>query len=80
MSEKMTCMSFGQLMDWVLTEHKEKGTVFGVHRAYQADTAKDMEIFGRNLETPIGPAAGPNTHSWLRILWLPTMQEQDSLS
>ena len=61
MSEKMTCMSFGQLMDWVLTEHKEKGTVFGVHRAYQADTAKDMEIFGRNLETPIGPAAGPNT-------------------
>ena len=61
MSEKMTCMSFGQLMDWVLTEHKEKNTVFGVHRAYQADTAKAMEIFGRNLETPIGPAAGPNT-------------------
>ena len=29
MSEKMTCMSFGQLMDWVLTEHKEKNTVFG---------------------------------------------------
>ena len=61
MSEKMTCMPFGQLMDWVLTEHETKGTVFGVHRSYKADPARDMEIFGRNLETPIGPAAGPNT-------------------
>ena len=48
MSEKMTCMPFGQLMDWILTEHKEKNTVFGVHRAYQADPSKNMEIFGRN--------------------------------
>ena len=87
MSEKMTCMSFGQLMDWVLTEHKEKGTVFGVHRAYQADTAKDMEIFGRNLETPIGPAAGPNTqlaqnivasyYAGARFFELKTVQKMD---
>ena len=61
MSEKMTCMPFGQLMDWVLTEHGTRGTVFGVHRSYKADPARNMEIFGRNLETPIGPAAGPNT-------------------
>ena len=54
MSEKMTCMPFGQLMDWVLTEHGTRGTVFGVHRSYKADPARDMEIFGRNLETPIG--------------------------
>ena len=39
MSEKMTCMPFGQLMDWVLTEHETKGTVFGVHRSYKADPA-----------------------------------------
>lgn len=61
MSEKMTCMPFGQLMDWVLTEYETKGTVFGVHKPYKADTAKSMQIFGRNLETPVGPAAGPNT-------------------
>ena len=87
MSEKMTCMSFGQLMDWVLTEHKEKNTVFGVHRAYQADTAKAMEIFGRNLETPIGPAAGPNTqlaqnivasyYAGARFFELKTVQKMD---
>lgn len=61
MSEKMTCMSFGQLMDWVLAEKKEKGTVFGVHRPYTAEAGKGMNIFERNLETPIGPAAGPHT-------------------
>ena len=87
MSERMTCMSFGQLMDWILTEQKEKGTVFGVHRAYQADTDKDMEIFGRNLETPIGPAAGPNTqlaqnivaayYAGARFFELKTVQKMD---
>lgn len=61
MSEKMTCMSFGQLMDWVLEEKKKRGNVFGIHRPYMADPSKKMEIFGRNLETPIGPAAGPHT-------------------
>lgn len=87
MSEKMTCMPFGQLMDWVLTEHETKGTVFGVHRPYKADPAKDMEIFGRNLETPIGPAAGPNTqlaqnivasyYAGARFFELKTVQKMD---
>ena len=87
MSEKMTCMPFGQLMDWILTEHKEKNTVFGVHRAYQADPSKNMEIFGRNLETPIGPAAGPNTqlaqnivasyYAGARFFELKTVQKMD---
>ncbi|MDO4336690.1 MAG: putative selenate reductase subunit YgfK [Eubacteriales bacterium] len=61
MSERMTCMPFGQLMTWILNEQKTKGTVFGVHRPYMAEPSKGMRIFGRNLETPIGPAAGPNT-------------------
>lgn len=87
MSEKMTCMPFGQLMDWVLTEHETKGTVFGVHRPYKADPAKNMQIFGRNLETPIGPAAGPNTqlaqniaasyYAGARFFELKTVQKMD---
>lgn len=60
MSDVMTCMPFAQLLNWVRTEHDTKGTVFGVHRPYQAD-GKDWNIFGRKLETPIGPAAGPNS-------------------
>lgn len=59
MSEVMTCMPFEQLMNWVLEEKKTKGTVFGQHRAYAAETDRKLNIFERNLETPIGPAAGP---------------------
>jgi putative selenate reductase len=54
-------MPFGQLMEWILKEEKSNGTVFGVHRPYVADTSQKLNIFERNLETPIGPAAGPNT-------------------
>ena len=57
MSEVMTCMPFEQLMNWVLEEKKTKGTVFGQHRAYAAETDRKLNIFERNLETPIGPAA-----------------------
>lgn len=61
MSDIMTCMSFDQLLNWVIEEHDTKGTVFGVHRPYAAAPGKALKIFGRALETPIGPAAGPNS-------------------
>lgn len=61
MSDIMTCMPFEQLLNWMRTEHDEKGTVFGVHRPYTANPDKAQTIFGRKLETPIGPAAGPNS-------------------
>lgn len=57
----MTCMPFEQLLNWMIKEHDTKGTVFGVHRPYVADPAKAQRIFERSLETPIGPAAGPNS-------------------
>lgn len=61
MSDKMTCMPFAQLMEWVRKEHDAKQTVFGVHRPYKADGKHNLTIFDRKLETPIGPAAGPNS-------------------
>lgn len=61
MSEVMTPMSFEQLVDWVLQEKKKRGTVFGQHHAYRADGTHNRTMFGRTLETPIGPAAGPHT-------------------
>ena len=61
MSDRMTPMPFGQMVEWVLKEQREKGTVFGVYRPYKADAAYVREIFGRKLETPVGPAAGPHT-------------------
>lgn len=61
MGDRMTPMPFSQLVEWVLKEKKKKGTVFGVYRPYQADLNNAREIFGRPLESPIGPAAGPHT-------------------
>ena len=61
MSERMYPIPFKDLMRWVITERKNSGTVFGIHTAYKADPAKTLPIFGEKLETPFGPAAGPNS-------------------
>ena len=68
MSEVMTPMSFEQLVEWVLQEKKKRGTVFGQHHAYQADGTHNRTMFGRTLETPIGPAAGPHTQMTQNIV------------
>ena len=61
MSDIMTSVPFRKLLDWVLREKEEKGTIFGVRRPYEADPSETVQIFGRKLETQIGPAAGPHT-------------------
>lgn len=60
MSDIMTPIPFGKMMNWILEEHK-KGAIFGIRRPFVADQSKKYEIFGRTLETPFGPAAGPHT-------------------
>lgn len=54
MSDIMKSIPFGQLMEWILAEHKETGQVFGIQKAYVADPSKTVEIFGRKLENPVG--------------------------
>ena len=86
MSDVMTPIPFGNLMNWIL-EEKKSGKVFGVSRAFKADKAKYYEIFGRKLETPIGPAAGPHTqlaqnivaayYTGSRFFELKTVQKMD---
>lgn len=61
MSDIMIGMPFSKLLDWVRTEHEKSGSVFGVRYPYRADARNARTIFGRDLETPIGPAAGPNS-------------------
>ena len=60
MSELMIPIPFRELMTWVTTEYQKDGAVFGVHKPYKAGTKK-LPIFGETIETPFGPAAGPNT-------------------
>ena len=87
MSDIMTCMPFGQLIEWVLQEKSGKDTVFGVHRPYTINADHNLTIFERNLETPVGPAAGPHTqlaqniiasyYAGARFFELKTVQKMD---
>ena len=60
MSEKMYPIPFKSLMNWVVEEYAASGEIFGVRKAYKA-TGKSLPIFGERIETPFGPAAGPNS-------------------
>lgn len=87
MSEIMTGMSFEQLLEWVQKEHDRYFRVFGVRKPYVADPARAQTIFGRKLETVIGPAAGPNSqlsqnivasyYAGARFFELKTVQKMD---
>ncbi len=61
MSDRMTPISFPDLMAQIITEKKKHDTVFGVKRAYHALRERGWTFFGKPIETPFGPAAGPHT-------------------
>ena len=67
MSDRMTPIPFRELMEWVLSEYKT-GSVFGVKRPFVPQKGKMLTIFGETMETPFGPAAGPNTQLTQNIL------------
>ena len=61
MSEKMTRIPYDQLLEQVCREYETCGTIFGVSHIWRPKK-KTLPIFGtEKLETPFGPAAGPNT-------------------
>ncbi len=61
MSELMIPIPFRELMTWITTEYNKEGSVFGVHRPYIAGEKKLPIFNNETIETPFGPAAGPNT-------------------
>ena len=62
MSDRMIPIEFDKLMDWIFSEYKTTGTVFGVRKPFiYENTDAIPELFGEKLEMPFGPAAGPNT-------------------
>lgn len=61
MSDIMTPIPFNDLMEWILVEKTNKGTIFGIKKFYKAKPTKSLKIFKEKIETPFGPAAGPAT-------------------
>ena len=87
MSERMTPIPFRELLRWCIHEYETSGTMFGVARPYRKQGKRVLPIFGEAIETPFGPAAGPNTQltqnivaAWFagaRFFELKTVQEMD---
>jgi putative selenate reductase len=61
MSDRMRPIPFQDLMEWILKEKENKDTIFGVKTLFQKKDDNVLNIFNEKIETPFGPAAGPNT-------------------
>ena len=61
MADIMYPIPFGQLMDWILTEYRAQGSIFGMRALYRRAESPAPRLFGAKLEAPYGPAAGPHT-------------------
>lgn len=61
MSDIMRPISFGALMNRILSEKAGKGTIFGINKFVSYKKGKAAPIFSEKIESPYGPAAGPNT-------------------
>lgn len=61
MSDRMTPIPFKDLMEWILKEKEINKTIFGVRTFYKKNDNDTLTLFKEKLETPFGPAAGPNT-------------------
>ena len=94
MSHIMRPQSFEKILRWVISEYRNSGSIFGIHKSLFYTPKKGAryatpELFGDYLATPVGPAAGPNTQltqniicSWLsgaRFIELKTVQIMDEL-
>ena len=60
MKKTITPIPFRELMTWMTTEYQRDGSVFGVAKPFKA-TPRKLPIFDQQIESPIGPAAGPHT-------------------
>ena len=61
MSDIMRPIPFSQLMNWIIEEHKTQDAIFGVRKMVTTNQEGTLPIFDERIETPFGPAAGPNT-------------------
>ncbi len=89
MSEIMTEIPFSKIMKWAKEEYNNYGRIFGVsnEKFYKNSSNTSMKIFGEEISSVVGPAAGPNSQlaqniiaSYLagaRLIELKTVQEMD---
>lgn len=63
MSDIMRPIPFTKLVKWVAEEARDHQSIFSIPQSkfYRKTSERYITLFGEKMETPIGPAAGPNT-------------------
>lgn len=61
MSDIMKPIPFENLFKWILIENKKSHSIFNTKKYFEPNDNINFNIFNQKIETPIGPAAGPNT-------------------
>jgi putative selenate reductase len=63
MNDRMRPIPFDKLMEWMLSEYKNEGSIFGIPsvKFYKKSNDKNLFFAGETIEDPVGPAAGPHT-------------------
>ena len=61
MSEIMRPMSIGHLMHWIMSEYEQKKSIVGIEKIVKHENGQALPIYEEKIESPFGPAAGPNS-------------------
>jgi putative selenate reductase len=63
MSERMRTIGFSDLLNWIFSEYSKEDSIFGIPSSdfYLLKSNSSFQVFGEQLDFPIGPAAGPHT-------------------
>ena len=64
MSDIMRPMPFAHLMNWILSEYRAQGSVFGVSKLVRHADGKSLPIFEEKIESPLRPRR-PAPHTQL---------------
>ena len=92
MSDRMTPIPFGHLLEWMSSEYRHSGTIFGIPsvKFFRPRSTHGYRIFDAPLDLPLGPGAGPHTQlaqnivaSYLaggRFFELKTVQQLDRIA
>src|SRR5665647_1612538 len=63
MAERMSTIGFAELLNWIFSEYEKEDSIFGIPSIdfLSLKNSSSFQMFGDQLDTPIGPAAGPHT-------------------
>ena len=66
----MHTQTFKNIVKTILAEYKKSKTVYGISDQFffKKENKNKVNLFGSNIETPVGPAAGPHTQLTQNII------------